>query len=791
MNITKKIIWILLIFFTSSNILFANTINSYIHITKENKIQFINYIKTKHQLEQIKNWNKYIEIIKKYISKIDNKQSKNLLKKLILIQNKLENKNDLKSKKLKIIINFIMANINLKIAWGNSLTEKKDTIVNNISNKDKEYIEWQILNLQSKIWNNFTNLINQFNKNINKINQYKKSGNLKSSLKIDYEKLWKINNQFNLNNYIIQKNNQDLRFNTNFELKANTTLTNSDKQTININWYLNLIKKDNLEYILVNKLKITDKKWFDFLNNYLEELKKIAKENKYIQISNKYWNTLQAINYSKIKNNLSKPLIESYNKIDNKYYLQLSKYWCDKLKEIKNTFDPIYWNKCSDSQYKDALDKINKIWKLYIKINNTSKKIVFIFNKTKEIDSWIISIEFNNKYIKNINIKIIQNQNISQNKWINLNYIYKNKLDFNINNDINFKSKLNYLNQFSNIILKANYKNLWELDLSYILNNNIINLNLNISKTSYNWDSWKYQTSNTLNIKFNWNSKNWKSNIILKDLNKNIDILKSNISLNNKILKWNTNIRDFNWENFISIIHSWKINKDNYELNNKYTINPKIFSQIKENNISWNINIKTINLNNYSNYNIFINTLLDNKEILNYNLNNKSKIIYKNINIEKPINIINNSNTIEEKNNNVFNIYTNQISKTRDTTRIYDLKSLQSAIEQYYMDNGEYPTTIKNNKWILAYISKIPQDPLKNFLWINSCKFGYIYQVWNDKNWIKNQIYKLSACLENTTKAKFDWWTDKNRFEIWIWINNDKNYYKKFYINWYKSWTKK
>jgi len=238
-------------------------------------------------------------------------------------------------------------------------------------------------------------------------------------------------------------------------------------------------------------------------------------------------------------------------------------------------------------------------------------------------------------------------------------------------------------------------------------------LNLNITKNSYNWDSWKYQISNTLDIKIIWNSKNWKSNIILKDLNKNIEILKSNISLNNKILNWNTNIKDFNWNNIISIIHDWKIDKTNLELNNKFNLNTKLISQI---------NLPT--------------------------------------------------------------------SKSRDSIRITDLKSLQAAIELYYMDNWKYPTTIKNNELIKPYIYKIPQDPLKNFLWTNWCKFWYIYQVW-DKNWIKNQVYKLSACLENTDKTKNDWWTDNNKFEIWIWINNDKNYYKKFYINWYKTWNKK
>jgi len=36
-------------------------------------------------------------------------------------------------------------------------------------------------------------------------------------------------------------------------------------------------------------------------------------------------------------------------------------------------------------------------------------------------------------------------------------------------------------------------------------------------------------------------------------------------------------------------------------------------------------------------------------------------------------------------------IYTAQIQKARDTTRINDVKALQSAIEQVYQDTSEYP----------------------------------------------------------------------------------------------------
>lgn len=38
-------------------------------------------------------------------------------------------------------------------------------------------------------------------------------------------------------------------------------------------------------------------------------------------------------------------------------------------------------------------------------------------------------------------------------------------------------------------------------------------------------------------------------------------------------------------------------------------------------------------------------------------------------------------------------VYTSQIQKARDTTRINDIKALQSGIEQAYQDNSAYPAS--------------------------------------------------------------------------------------------------
>lgn len=50
--------------------------------------------------------------------------------------------------------------------------------------------------------------------------------------------------------------------------------------------------------------------------------------------------------------------------------------------------------------------------------------------------------------------------------------------------------------------------------------------------------------------------------------------------------------------------------------------------------------------------------------------------------------------------------------RSRDNKRIADLKMIQKALEQYYLDNdGSYPTVKYNNASLLNYIPNPPKDP--------------------------------------------------------------------------------
>jgi len=59
-------------------------------------------------------------------------------------------------------------------------------------------------------------------------------------------------------------------------------------------------------------------------------------------------------------------------------------------------------------------------------------------------------------------------------------------------------------------------------------------------------------------------------------------------------------------------------------------------------------------------------------------------------------------------------VYTSQIQKARDTTRVNDVKALQSGVEQFYQDQSEYPVAGDFNITdgaIKSYVPKLPQDP--------------------------------------------------------------------------------
>lgn len=137
-------------------------------------------------------------------------------------------------------------------------------------------------------------------------------------------------------------------------------------------------------------------------------------------------------------------------------------------------------------------------------------------------------------------------------------------------------------------------------------------------------------------------------------------------------------------------------------------------------------------------------------------------------------------------------VFTSQIQKARDTTRLNDVKALQSWVEQMYQDKTEYPSTDTSwtnwyyFSWVVVYVPKLPKDPKSGQLcnkWAltNATACDYMYAVWDDANWIKRWEYKISTWFENAgninEKAAKDGWaaTETNRYEIWLNLTNGKS----------------
>ena len=127
--------------------------------------------------------------------------------------------------------------------------------------------------------------------------------------------------------------------------------------------------------------------------------------------------------------------------------------------------------------------------------------------------------------------------------------------------------------------------------------------------------------------------------------------------------------------------------------------------------------------------------------------------------------------------------YTSQIQKARDTTRMNDIKAIQSSVEQSYQDSTTYPdNTVTSFSWVLKYMDKLPTVPKDyapwNVYWWDITKgsncLWYTYKSWSDSNGIAYWNYEISTWFEAnwnvTSKAMTDalWITnDVNRLEIW------------------------
>ncbi|NVP17173.1 prepilin-type N-terminal cleavage/methylation domain-containing protein [Candidatus Gracilibacteria bacterium] len=121
-------------------------------------------------------------------------------------------------------------------------------------------------------------------------------------------------------------------------------------------------------------------------------------------------------------------------------------------------------------------------------------------------------------------------------------------------------------------------------------------------------------------------------------------------------------------------------------------------------------------------------------------------------------------------------IYTSQIQKARDSTRITSINALKASVEQVYQDASTYPLATSFITQVSVYMENFPKDPKHgqpcNSFGGGTVDCGFAYVTGNDANGILYGTYELSTAFENTgnvtARAATDSGTDNLRLEIGI-----------------------
>lgn len=141
-----------------------------------------------------------------------------------------------------------------------------------------------------------------------------------------------------------------------------------------------------------------------------------------------------------------------------------------------------------------------------------------------------------------------------------------------------------------------------------------------------------------------------------------------------------------------------------------------------------------------------------------------------------------------------ISVFTKQLQGARDTTRIWNLKLLETASNQYFSDNSEYPNDTAANTansgsfrtQVSWYMSKFPEDPKtgQTICWTvdgsaATWDCGVWYAVNADDNGLRNASFKLALAFEkqenaswtNSPAAKDGWITDLAGYlEVFGWV---------------------
>lgn len=732
----KKIISVLLLTLFVNNFAFASVqfdsvnFENSISSNDYNSIWYINkqIIISKSKIKKIEWWNLYLSKLRTIENLINSAQNIETLN--IMIE--LNNQKNIKNKKNWSLEYEIYKLINLKIQRKifQLKDEKYKNIINLINNPwiDKNEIkkvEDEIVNLQLNLLNNSKSILEKILKNINDDTNYEDNWNFRFNLDWNLTNFWKWKISFNMPNYKLSNEKFDSELKTQIDLLVEASVKWKESLKLQFSTFIDFIVKDSNIYLLMNKLKYSwidknDKSWE--LSKILEKMKAFATNNQFLKfVKNINWNDKTEKEIYKLLNAFKTFSISDINSLYDKWYEKLKK---PMFKVYKKS-----WNKYLIIPSKESCNMIM----------STQNKII---SKLKPNCGDTEYADFVKEITKTWNLYIIL--------WTKINTIWFDLVD---NKEVSLISKLDYSDtKIEKIDIKVTPKNkqfLWEFfELNYVNWKNLdIAFNAKSDDIEFSFKSLLNKDNLFSKIDYIWNfSKK----------------LKTSFKLENNSFKWNfdskKNRYDYSSGKAVEVVN--------------YVYKWDLTWTIKDYKVTW-FNLDAYWKNAIKNQDIFVIKM----KLINKVITWTTKIYDKN---EELLNIVTTwkyDKDIFELNNKVSfkNIFDIQTSKARDAKRKSDLSRLMSAIEQSYQDESEYPSINDFNEKVSIFMASIPKDPLWN-VEINWCKFGYKYAVWDDKNWISNQVYVVSACMESWEELK-------------LWITQGKVGLAKS-INWYTSWIK-
>lgn len=731
-------------------------------------------IMNRSALHKITLWRTYSQKIDVLVSQLkdDEKKLQKVEEKVNVIISNLENKNTLSSKEKQTlaILKYLSAsivyekeilkeekleNINTKVE--NTLQEIKNS---QISQQDAQKVEEIFTDMQASLVANLQDTYESLYAQLEKETNYSAQGDLQFDMDFSHKDFGELTADFDIKDYVINNSVFDAQISAQINALVQSIWKDSEEMKVQFSSFVDYIQKNWGIYVLLKDLEITTSEENEMIQEFIQTAKEAAEDNAYLDISDpqtqQVYEILNALNSEKIFADMhtysQKSLFTSYKKVGNTHYIIPTKYACDTAKQISAVFDPFSGNTCSESQYESLLEWYLGVWEITLTIDSNNYTLSLEPYDFDNIEDFDFNIVFTSDEITGVNFKIVPDQTLYENDVVSLQYEKNNFINADIvvselQLQAHLEAKLDSSNKVKKLEYTQNFQSeYFQVDSNLTFQDKKFNWNATLQSLSYMWETTEIDEKIVFNIQ--WTTDYYNSiETFWADFLYNdywVDVAQWNLIINFPQVVFNLEVIDpiTNTE-FIIDLDSKFDNQDNYfydlEFNSHFITQETQFDydtweQIKiwEPKKLFDANYEL--QNGRINWDVIIKGF-DDEELIT--INTKGTYFGKQWDIK---NIIEFNESLN---------FLNQVPKARDSARISDMNALRAAIEQSYQDNYEYPSYENFNEAVSSYLLNIPKDPYAGKI-IDGCEFWYKYSVWDDINGIKNQIYKISTCLEST-----------------------------------------